>query len=301
MALVLAVLLLVVVPAASLPAVETETIRGTGLTVQFEGPLKNAARDVLEIYPAVRDGLETTLGWKVTFDPTVVLLGNSGTFQRMAGNNLFAAFAVPGRYLIVMDYSKMTSTPFTLEITLRHELCHLLLHHYIPAAKLPKWLDEGVSQWVSGGIGELLADRRSSPLKEASLSGKFIPLAALQRAFPVQKRPLILAYEESRSVVEYMEREFGRNGVLKVLDLLKKGHDADGAVSEALGVSLPDLERTWQASLKSRISWISYLSNNLYGLLFFVAAVITVIGFIRVVLRKRAYRDDDDEDGWGAG
>jgi hypothetical protein len=50
----------------------------------------------------------------------------------------------------------MKTYPFTLTVTLKHELCHLFLHYLIGGGELPRWFNEGIAQWTSGGIAELM-------------------------------------------------------------------------------------------------------------------------------------------------
>jgi len=265
------------------------------LTVRFEKPLERAAEEVAAIYPDIKAGLEKTLGWKLSFRPTVLLIRNGGTFRKMAGNRLFVAFAVPGRNLVVIDYSRMKTRPFTLEITLRHELSHLMLHYHIRNG-LPRWIDEGVSQWVSGGIAEIIMDTKRSPLKDATLSGKFIPLNDLTRSFPAEKNALLLAYEESKSIMEYIDGKYGREAVIGILNRLREGATVQDALNETLGRPMEEVESEWHEELRRKTTWITFLSNNLYEILFFLAALITIAGFIRLLLRKRAYTDDEEEE-----
>ncbi len=288
--------IILIIPSPLLYAeqIEIGIIRNNEIIVQYETPLKNAAKEVENIYPEIKAGLEKTIGWRVTFRPTVLLIKESKTFRKMVGNNQFVAFAVPRKNLIVIDYSKMKTHPFTLGITLRHELCHLLLHHYIREENLPRWLDEGISQWVSGGMAEIIMDTKRSPLKEAVLSGRFIPISTLTEGFPKEEKSLLLAYEESKSIVEYMGREYGSNGVLEVLNNLRNGDDVDAAIQKAFKTPLQELEIKWHKQLGKSITWVTYLSNNLYEILFFLAALITIAGFIRLLMKKRNYKDDDD-------
>ncbi len=286
--------------AAAAQAAAAGVIQGEGITVHYEKPLGGAAREVVDLYPRLKSELEASLGWDMDFRPKVLLLRDGETFQRMAGNDLIVAFASPGRNLIVIDYSRTAAHPITLETTLRHELAHLLLHRHIKGRHLPRWLDEGVSQWVSGGIGEMVSGTDRRVLKEAVLRRRFIPLRALTVGFPAEERDLRLAYEESRSIVEFIEREFGTRGLLDLLGRLKDGDGPEEAVVKSLSVSIAELERRWHDHLLKRITWFSYLSNNIYGILFTLAALLTVIAFLRLLLRKRAYRDEDDEEGPGA-
>ncbi|MBN4054533.1 hypothetical protein JYT87_02370 [Nitrospira defluvii] len=275
--------------------VEVETIEHDVFIVQFQKPLRGAAQEVERIFTPMKSDLETALGWKLDFRPTVMLIKDSGTFQRLAGHKLVVAYALPQKNLIVIDYSKMTTHPFSLGITLKHELAHLFLHHHIRPGKLPLWLDEGIAQWTSGGIAEILMGRDGRILKKASLSGKLIPLGKLNNSFPEEEAPLLLAYEESKSFIEYIDREFGSKGIRQVLNHLKDGEDIDAAIMKGLSSPLDTLEKRWHEKLKNNMAWLAYISNNIILFLFFFTALATVYGFIRFLVKKRNYVDDEDE------
>ncbi len=263
--------------------------------VQFEKPLENAAKEVADIYPAVKAELENTFKWRLDFRPTVILIKDSKTFQKIVESGLIVAVAVPQKNLIVIDNSKMNVHPFTLEITLKHELCHLMLHHHISEGNLPKWLNEGIAQWSSGGIAEIIMGESRDVLKQASLSGEFISLRGLTDKFPEDKKAVLLAYEESKSIVEYITREFGVSGLLQVLNYLKNGYDVDAAIFKGLSVPFYELENRWHDYLQKRTTWFTYFSNNLYNVLFFLAGLILTYGFIKFLLKKKAYKDEGED------
>jgi hypothetical protein len=139
-------------------AAQPSVLETEGVIVVYDEVLKNAAQQVASVYPAIKQDLEKTFQWSLDFRPTVVLVKDSQRFLQIAGTSHIVAFAAPRENVMVIDHSKMHTTPFTLESTLKHELCHLLLHHYIDSARLPKWLDEGISQWASDGIAEVIMD-----------------------------------------------------------------------------------------------------------------------------------------------
>ena len=217
-------------------------------------------------------------------------------FAEMSGSPLIVAYAVPEKMLIVIDFSRMNTEPFTLAATLEHELCHLLLHRCIHSDQLPRWLDEGVSQWASGGLAEIVTGGKKSALGWASLSGGFIPFNALSSEFPQDERSLTLAYEESRSVVEYIVSSFGKRDLLNILDAMKKGRDVNDAVAMSLGMSLGELEKKWQESQRSWTAVISVLVANLYTILFAFGALLTLAVYIRLVIRKRRLSDEEEEE-----
>ena len=274
-------------------AQETGVIETDDITVVFERPLKNGAEEIVALYPRIKSELEKALDWLVDFRPTVILVSNQERFQEMAGSNLVVAYALPQRGLIVLDYSRINADPFSLGTILKHELCHLLLHNRIQSGNLPRWLDEGVSQWVSDGIAEILMNRDKSVLPTAVLSKKYISIDRLHDSFPQDRKSLLLAYEESKSLVEYISNEYGRDGILDILKQLRDGHDVDAAIVNSLSISISELESNWHSHLRNKITWFTYLASNLYGILFFLAAIITVIAFVRVLIKRRTYADED--------
>lgn len=289
----LLLIMLGIVP-AYIHAEDFKVIKNNAVEVRFDEHLDNAAQKAIGDYPSVRADLAKQFGWELDFYPTIILIRDRGKFRRTAGNDMTVAFAVPSKDLIVIDYSKMETTPFTLETTLKHELCHLLLHHHISPGYLPRWIDEGVCQWASDGLAEIITDPKWSPLKEAALSGRFLGIQDMAK-FPEDKRPLLLAYEESRSIIEYIAAEYGVKGLMNVLEQLREGETPERSIEKGLSISLNELEVKWQGRVKKGATWFTYVSSNLYEILFVIAAFVTAYGFIKALQRKREYKDDDDE------
>lgn len=257
----------------------------------FKESQAGVANEIAEVYSSIKGDLTETLGWEVDFRPTVIIDREGDILKKSTRSDMFIAYAIPKENLILLDTSKVYAKPFSLESTLKHELCHLLLHRNIE--RLPRWLDEGICQWVSGGIAELLAEDNKRVLQKATVSGNLIGIEELN-SFPPDA--LILAYEESKSIVEYIEKEFGRQGILQVLKYLKEGYPLDDSLRRALSVTTSELEMKWHAHLKRKYTWISYLTRNLYEILFLIAALATILGFMRMLKRKKKYTDETEEE-----
>ena len=275
---------------------EKHTLVDRTVTVLFDDPLQNSAKEVLKMYPAIRAELQKDLGWSTDFRPEIVLIKDSATFRRVVGSDLVTALAIPQKDLIVVDYSKMNVHPFTLATTLKHELCHLELHHHIAQSTLPRWLDEGICQWVTGGFAEIMTEGTHSILREAALSNRLISFEGLAERFPHEGRDFLLAYEESRSIVEYIKSEFGVSGVRSILNNLSRDDTLENAVQKSLLISLDELEKRWRLSITEKTLWFSYISDNLYEILFLFAALITIYGFFRTLKKKREYKEEEDEE-----
>ena len=274
-------------------AQQRNVIKAADVVVIYDEPLRGAAEVVADGYGSLKLELETIFGWKVDFVPVVVLVQERSDFQQITGTSLVVAVAAPERNLIIIDYSRMNTHPFSLGTTLKHELCHLILHHTVPGGNLPAWLDEGIAQWVSDGLTEVLGDGRGSVLEAAVLANNQIALSRLTKGFPTDRESLPLAYEESKSLVDFMVREFGRPPLLSMLQYLREGDGVDTATMRGLGVSMAELESRWHDHLRARSSWFPYVTSNLPEILLFLAALLTIAAFLRLIINKRRYRDED--------
>jgi hypothetical protein len=286
-------------PSASAQALRV--LQDENISVYYSDSLQPAAKEITELFPQVYGDLVNIFGWKISARPSVLLLKEREHFLKMVASPLSVAFAVPEKNLIVIDYSRMVIRPFRLSVTLKHELCHLLLHQHIRFSSLPRWLDEGLCQWASDGIDEIIMDQQHSLLNRAALSNEFIALNGLKDRFPRDERGLILAYQESKSFVTYLFSHFGTKQVLSMLALLASGTETKIAFQKAFSTSSEDLEKQWQQSIRPRMAWLEQLSYHLYEILFALAAIICAYAFVRILLRKRLYKSEEEsinEDGF---
>jgi len=288
----LAVIFFLQYPAMAQPLV----LQNDDIMVAYEPPLEGAAGEVLRLYPDLKQELEKIFAWSLDIRPQVVLVKNTRIFQKLSRNELFVAFAVPEKNLIVIDYARMNRHPFSLRMTFKHELCHLLLHRHIGSRRLPRWLEEGICQWASDGIGEIFIDKSWSGLDAAIMADRVLDLRRLTKTFPRDKPSLVLAYEQSKSVVNYIDRQYGKGVVLDLLGHLKNGESMEAAALKSLGISTDELEKDWLSHLESTPRWLVYLADNLYGILFFVAALLTILGFVRRIMRRKVWESEEEDD-----
>lgn len=265
------------------------------LVVVYDEGIEPAAQQVRRDFPFVKQELESLFHWSLNFRPTVVLVKDQKKFRQLAGHELVVAYALPGKNVVAIDYTKMNTSPFTLHTIFKHELCHILLHHQIKGDNLPRWMDEGVCQWASDGLADILIDPTRSLLPAALLSESDFDLAKLAHGFPQDNSGLILAYEQSKSVVEFMSRRYGAQGVRDLLGMLQQGADLESAFEKRFSISFESFEEQWRDDLKTNLNWFSYLAAHLYEVLFVSAALLTIFAFIRRLFKKKAYEKDGDE------
>jgi hypothetical protein len=272
---------------------ELETLNTTEAVFFSEPGLRNEARVLDSLYPLVRAELEATLGLRVDFRPSVILVSDRRAFEQVTQSRMIVAYAVPEKMLMVIDYPRSSTDPFTARTILKHELCHLLLHRHM--SSLPRWLDEGVCQWASDGYGELFSDHRATSLRWASISGGILPLRALERSFPQDERGLVLAYEQSRSIIDYVAARYGANGITNILTAMKHGRSVQEATALSLGIPLTELERDWRRSLRTWAAFLAFLAGNIHSILFFMAALFTLAGYARYRIRKKRLTEGEED------
>ncbi len=266
-------------------------MEGKEAVVLFEAGHAKPAEDLLQIYPKVKVDAENIFGWKFKGRPGIVIFSDKKNFQKTIKNPFVIAAAIPQKNMVAIDYSSMKTDPFAIETTLKHELCHLLIHQNIKVF-MPIWLEEGICQWASDGTGELMTAQKRSSLHKAYLSNSLLTLRSIERMFPSEKEPLLLAYEQSRSMVEFIIKRFGTDGLRLILEYMKAGIGFEEAFERSLSLSIYQVENQWKESIEDRMSWFAYISYHIYEILFAFMALLTVIGFIRVMLKKRAYKDE---------
>ena len=278
--------------APCLHAAEFDTLENDGVVVLFPPTLRSAAKETVQMTPGIKNDLQETFGWSFNFKPTIILMKDSRRFRQLTHSPLIVGFAIPKKDLVVIDYPRIRN-PVNFRNILKHELCHLLLHKHIRNVHIPRWFDEGLAQWTSNGIMDILHDQRDALLPKAAFSDRLIPLGALNKGFPGNANALRLAYEESRSIIDYIISTHGKSGLLEISALMKENVPLQEAFFTAFGIPLYKIEKEWQASLKQNIAWFAHLSYYLYEILFALGGLIVVYGFIKVLRKKRAYMEEE--------
>lgn len=277
-------------------AQEFEVIKKNQTKIFFKAPIEAGAIELSNQYPSIKQSLEKLFGWELDPNLSIVLISHRAEFLKIAQNPLIVAFANPLKKLIVIDYSQMRVRPFRLATTLKHELCHLLLHQHIK--NIPRWLDEGLCQWASGGIDEIIINQKGMLLNRSALSKNLIPFYKLNLNFPKNEIGLLLAYEQSKSFVDYFAREFGKEKFIFFLNAMKGGDSVEYAAHKAYSMPLKEIEEKWRKSLEKTWRWLLFLSYHLYDILFAFMALITIYAFIKMIIKKKNYQDQPEDDDY---
>jgi len=133
----------------------------------------------------------------------------------------------------------------SLDRLIRHELAHSFLSSKT-GGNCPTWLQEGVAQWLEGGDPE----REDDGVAETLVAGDLLALYTLEAPFYERDEPDVrLAYAASLSATAHLLRTRGVQGLIRLIESLGAGVPSDDALSQAIGMSYADFQRTWEQHL----------------------------------------------------
>jgi predicted SprT family Zn-dependent metalloprotease len=262
------------------------SLADNNLLITSEESLKGVKEEVVRMYPSVSNELSQLFNTTIT-DRIHIHLMTHNEFIRLTKNRYISAFAIPVRNTIVIDYSRMKNF-YMMKETLKHELCHLFVFK-IAGAEPPRWVDEGFCQWVTSGISEIILGRTEKTLRRAVISNRLIPIDTLS-TFPPDRIGLSLAYEESKSFTGFLIKSYGEKRFLNFIKGFKGQNSMEALFLKTFGASLSEAQKQWISSLREGPQVFRFIAEHIYEILFFVAAMLTVVGFIALLLRKRAMK-----------
>lgn len=219
------------------------------------------AAAVLATAEGAREAVARRLGWSPLVTETspekvpILLYCDQAALDRQFGPGL--AFRALGAYWsgviqVLSPRVWLEPTPtlgaqrvFWTQGPMVHEYTHYVLDQLVPHGNYPRWLSEGLAQYVeyreTGYLWLEPSNRITLPLDEARL----YRLDELTRDFDDLENTA-LAYRQAFLLVAYMmNNNLGREGVNELLSALSDGRSLAEAVEALTGRTLKELERDW--------------------------------------------------------
>jgi tetratricopeptide (TPR) repeat protein len=128
---------------------------------------------------------------------------------------------------------------------LRHEMAHSFVAART-GANCPTWLQEGVAQWLEGGDPA----REDEGLVSLARSTQLPKLETLEKPFVgLPEARAQLAYAGSLSAVAYIVKQYGTDGLRRIVAALAAGQKPAEALPSAIGLGYADLQKAWEQKL----------------------------------------------------
>jgi hypothetical protein len=170
----------------------------------------------------------------------------------LAGREWLGGQARPELGVVLVAIPSGDSARLQMRRDIPHELTHLMT--FVAASPnyeaVPRWLDEGLATLNEGepNSTQVLA------VQDALAKNGLIPMESLCGAFPADASAALLAYGQSRYVVQQIINEYGSAGIQALLAAYRDGATCSGGVERALNITLPALELKWREALQAGTS-----------------------------------------------
>jgi len=139
---------------------------------------------------------------------------------------------------------------FNWGATLWHELAHVVTLQ-MSKNRVPRWLTEGISVWEEKRGRPEWGREMEMAFAHAMNEGKILKLDVLNEGFQ-DPRMISLAYYEASLVVEHMVDTYGEPKLHALLRAYGEGLETEDALKEAMGVTLPQLQTSFDAKLEKQ-------------------------------------------------
>jgi hypothetical protein len=192
--------------------------------------------------------------------PMQIYIANTQeTFQAMQPNvppDWADGTAWPSRGWIFLRSPRIRSgTANKLTQVLEHEIVHILLGRSFAHRPVPRWLQEGVAQFIAGEYNQQSIEQLGSFAEPLSLQ----ELAAGFPSDPFQAR---MAYAQSADVVAFLYRTNGPQALQTLIYEMSHGTDFDLALYKATGLFPKEFDIAWRGRTYSIPLWIQNFSAD---------------------------------------
>jgi len=184
------------------------------------------AATAIVVHPT-QEGLAATFGWTAQ-DSGALGVYWAGVIQILSPNTWLR-----------IDNPVRKSQLFLENGPVAHEFTHVVVD-YKARGNYPRWLSEGIAQYVEYRINGVLWGGR-----EASFDQTLYSLEELADFSGLENQSL--AYRQALSLVLYMAEVHGEGKLPEILAHLGRGESLDRALEKALGLNLKELEEKWRA------------------------------------------------------
>lgn len=150
---------------------------------------------------------------------------------------------------------------------LSHELGHSVIHQitFSPYGyALPTWLDEGLAMHAEGEPDQDM----QAWLKKETSENKLLSVRSLASPFSAIAEEAYTSYSESQSLVEFLIQNYGKDKMLRLLNLLKEGNTTDEALMQVYSFDQDGLDKLWRETLTTPEKPIEELQPATVSLLF---------------------------------
>ncbi|MFH0765549.1 MAG: hypothetical protein V2A61_03925, partial [Calditrichota bacterium] len=214
-----------------------------------------------------------------------------GRAPRWAGG-----IAYPERSRVVVKAPLFFGQGVPLEVLVKHELTHILLHQASGGEYLPRWWEEGFcavlsGEWRSG------SQRR---LNLAVMADRLIALPRIDDVLGFSAPDADLAYAEASLAAKLYIEWFGWNGTQRLLTEIKSGTFFEEAFAKVSGLQYEEFQIDFLDYLRHTYRWgVFYSVDDLIWIFILLLAILAVlVSYIRSRRQLKRWEEDEETSDW---
>jgi tetratricopeptide (TPR) repeat protein len=155
--------------------------------------------------------------------------------------------------VVSMDSPKAKAPgTFSWQATLWHELAHVITLQ-MSNQRVPRWLTEGISVYEEGREKPSWRSEMEVPFALALERGQVLKLRDLNSGF-TKPDTIALSYYQASLLVEHIMATRGPAAVRALVRVYGDGTEGDAAISKGLGISIDELQGTFDKMLDQRFT-----------------------------------------------
>ena len=231
-----------------------ETIRDGDLIIRLHPEEAGVMRE--HLVPLARQALET-LSKRYQFRPMGPILiemfpKHDDFAVRTIGLPGFigALGACFGRVVTLDSPRARQPGEFSWAATLWHEMAHVISLQ-MSNNRVPRWISEGMSVYEERQARPDWGREMEVAFAQALEAGKLLKLRDIQEGFS-DPRMISLVYHQSSLVIDHLVDTYGAQAFWRLLRAYGKGLETDAAFKEAFGVTLDEVQTSFDARLEKQ-------------------------------------------------
>lgn len=267
-------------------------------SLQYEAKDEKNAQNIAERFDKIIWSVNREIGFYNISGIKVLLCSSNDEFtdlMTLSGKlpDQTVAFAVPKFKTITLKNPKDMPAKSDYYKILKHEYCHILLHHIAPQSRIPLWFDEGFAQyfakqWNFTKEVEFLMD---------ALQGNTLNLSKYNYHYPKYKNKVGMFYLQSYYNFKKLIADYDFVKFQKFLEMLNQTEKFSISFYRIYGCTVQQFLEKVQNSIKPHLILALFYSG--FGFIWTLIPFLLLIAFIRKQIKKRRVEKRwSEEEDW---
>mgnify|MGYP006293653185 CR=1 FL=1 len=185
-----------------------------------------------------------------------------------------------GDHTILVSVDKQPVFARNVHQVVVHEMVHAILNRAYPELEVPRWYHEGCAMLLSGE----LSFQGKLALSRAVLTGRLLPLDAIDSVNAFSPGRAALAYNQSHACMQFLVEVYGRESIHLILESAEQANSFYQGLRTVLGLEPGEFDVLAENRIRRRYGF-AFILGDLF-LLWFVLALLVILAYAITRIRN---------------